>query len=186
MTPPHHGSPSNRTSLEPLSRHYSIQQKEVRDHSLKVWYQIKKTFNLTNIYSFAPICHTHAFHPSQSDPVFSIWKGKGLTTIKDLYIENVFASFDQLKAKFDLPPSHFFRYLQVRNYTRANILNFETYNSPDEVYCLLAKAPETKKLVSMFVNVFAAQTPQSTQHLREGWEREIGTVISEDAWSKCL
>lgn len=151
-----------------------------------MWCQIKKTLNLTNTSSFARICHSHAFHPPQSDPVFSIWKGKGLATMKDLYIDNVFASFDQLKAKFDLPPSHFFRYLQVRNYTRANILNFETYNSPDDVYSLLAKEPETKKLVSMFVIAFAAETAPSTQHLRECWEREIGTVIPEDAWSKCL
>ncbi len=106
--------------------------------------------------------------------------------MKDLYIDNVFASFDQLKGKFDLQPSHFFRYLQVRNYTRANILKFEAYNSPGEVYSLLAKEPETKKLVSMFVNVFAAQTAPSTQHLRECWEREIGTTISDDAWCKCL
>lgn len=61
-----------------------------------------------------------------------------------------------------------------------NIKSFETYNSPDEVYSLLNKDPETKKLVSMFVNVFAAQTAPST-HLKESWKEEIGTTISEDA-----
>lgn len=156
------------------------------EHSLKVWYQIKKTFNLTNTSIFAPICHNHAFRPSQSDSVFLSWRGKGLVTLKDLYIDNVFASFDQLKRKFDLQSSHFFRYLQIRNYARANISNFETYNQPDEVYSLVTKKPETKKLVSMFVNVFAAQTAPSTQYLRESWEKDIGTTISEDAWRKCL
>lgn len=151
-----------------------------------MWYQIKKTFKLTNTSVFAPICCNHTFHPSQLDPVFAIWKGKGLVTVKDLYIDNVFASFDQLRDKFALQPSHFFRYLQVRNYARVKISNFENCNSPDEVYSLLTKEPETRRLVSVIVNVFAAQTAPSTQHLRECWEGEIGTVISEDAWCKCL
>lgn len=66
------------------------------------------------------------------------------------------------------------------------IKHFEIYNSTDEVYSLLNKDQETEKLVLMFVNVFAAQTAPSAQHLKESWEEEIGTTISKDAWCKCL
>lgn len=38
----------------------------------------------------------------------------------------------------------------------------------------------------MFANVFAAQTAPTTQHLKESWEDEIGTTISENTWCKCL
>lgn len=117
-----------------------------------------------------------------SDTRFSIWKRKGLATVKDLYI-NVFASFDQLKRKLNLQPTNFFRYLQIRNYAR---IHFETYNLPDELFSLLNKDPEIKKLVSMFVIVFAAKTAPSTQHLKESWQEEIGTTVSENAWCKCL
>lgn len=127
----------------------------------------KKAFNLANTSIFAPICHNHTFHPALSDINLSIWKKKGLATVKDLYIDNVFASFDQLKRKFDLQPTDFFRYLQIRSYARINIRIFEAHNLPGEIYSLLNKDPETKKLVSMFVNVFAAQTAPSTQHLKE-------------------
>ena len=83
------------------------------------------------------------------------------------YTLNYTALIDKLKSDIELwrtiPMSMIGRInaiemVETRSYTRANILRFETYNSPDEVYCLLAKESETKKLVSMFVNVFAAQT----------------------------
>lgn len=90
----------------------------VAEHSLKVWYQTKKTFNLANPSIFATICHNHAFHPAWSDVNFYIWKKKGLATVKYLYIDNVFASFDQLNQHLIYNQQPFFFYLQVRNYAK--------------------------------------------------------------------
>lgn len=53
----------------------------VAEHSLRVWYQIKKTFNLANTSIFVPIFHNHAFHPFLSAISFSNWKRKGLSTV---------------------------------------------------------------------------------------------------------
>ena len=49
---------------------------------------------------------------------------QGLVTLKDLYINKQFVTFAQLKKKFSLPTTHFFRYLQIRNYVRQCVPNF--------------------------------------------------------------
>lgn len=38
---------------------------------------------------------------------FFVWHEKSVVSFKDLYIADVFASFDQLRAKFDIPRASF-------------------------------------------------------------------------------
>lgn len=59
-----------------------------------------------------PICDNYLFLPSALDPVFSLWKEKGLVNFKQLFVDKVFAFFDILKTKFDLPQSHL-QYLDI-------------------------------------------------------------------------
>lgn len=60
------------------------------------------------------------------------------------------------------------------------------HNSSDELQSLLKTQPDTKKLVSGFVNVYMDQTAPSTQHLRSSWKSELGVKISADDRAKCL
>ncbi len=76
-------------------------------NSLKIWYQLSKTFQLPQTCSLTPIACNQASPPSQSDRTFLSWKEKGVMSIGDVYIDNVFASFAQLRQKFGLPSSHF-------------------------------------------------------------------------------
>jgi len=52
----------------------------------------------------------------------------GIVTILDLYREGTFSSFEQLKQNYALVSAHFFRYLQVRDFVRKHIQNFEVLN----------------------------------------------------------
>lgn len=56
----------------------------------------------------------HSFIPALNDKVFSLWKHKGIGCVDSLYMNRHFLSFKELRSKFGLPNSHFFRYLQVR------------------------------------------------------------------------
>ena len=65
---------------------------------------------MTETSTCAPVCHNHAFPPSLTDNIFSLWKNKGIVTIADLYI-NIIATFVLLKESthsqihiFLLPP----------------------------------------------------------------------------------
>lgn len=79
------------------------------------------------MFLYTPICHNHSFLPCQTDGVFAVWRDWGLAILGDLYINKQFASFNQLKAKFNIPNSNFFpRYLQIqiRHYVKDKIPNF--------------------------------------------------------------
>lgn len=156
------------------------------NNSLRVWLQISKAFKLPNTSLLAPVCRNHAFKPSLLDPVFTGWARKGILTLRDLYIDNNFATFPQLTEKYDLPASHFFRYLQIRNYVRSAVPNFETLSADSELYKLLTSAPNTPKLVTKFVDFFTSQLNFSTIHQKSLWEEELDVQLSEEDWEKCL
>lgn len=74
----------------------------VMRNSLKILKQIKSVLGLPGVSTYAPICQNPCFKPGTMDAAFLQWSDKGLTTVKDLYINNHFASFAQLQAKFGL------------------------------------------------------------------------------------
>lgn len=73
---------------------------------IKILNQIKGILPKMSIHT--PICQNPCFKPGLMDAVFKHWSDKGLTTIRDLYIDIHFASFAQLQAKFKLPTNQFF------------------------------------------------------------------------------
>ncbi len=80
----------------------------VLKNSIKILNQVRKVLSLPETSVYTPICYNNSFSPPWSDRTYFIWKEKGLCSIKDLYVEGRFASFNQLREKFDLPHSHFF------------------------------------------------------------------------------
>lgn len=155
-------------------------------NSLRIWYQIRKVFALPDISAFTPVCNNHAFPPSLTDSTFTVWRNKGITTIANLYIENSFATFAQLREKFALPASHLFRYLQIRDYVRTNLPNFEVLPDAVNLYTLMNQAPQSRRLVSRFVDVLTAHDPISTQHLKDAWEEDLGIAIDDKSWETSL
>ena len=81
-----------------------------------------KTLRLAGCLTLCPNQGKPSISPSLEHDSFLVWHEKGIVSFKDLYIIDTFASFHQLKAKFDLPKLHFLRFLQVRDWT-----NFQTY-----------------------------------------------------------
>lgn len=151
-------------------------------NSVKIWQQIRKNCKLPNTIIYTPVHLNHAFLPSLSDRVFDDWKKKGIATLKELYIDKQFASFSQLQEKFSIPSTHFFRYLQIRNYARQNISNFEQL--PEEHRCctLLLGRPDSKHLVSVFVKIFLEEFNVDTQFIKASWEAELGLQIDDITW----
>ena len=154
--------------------------------SLKIWYQIRKSFNLPEISTSTPLYRNHSFPPSLSDNVFLLWANKGITTIEDLYLNKTFATFTQLKEKFTLSDAHFFRYLQVRDFVRKNISHFQSLPAPIDLYTLLNRSPDSKRLTSRFVDLFNLLNPTSSHHLKEAWEKDLALSISDNDWETYL
>lgn len=96
----------------------------VIQHSLKIWSQFRRFFNLQDVSFLSPLLHNHLFTPSKLDLAFRAWHSNGVCFLKDLYIDGVFASFNQLFEKCNLKPSDHFRYFQIRHFVQQNLQSF--------------------------------------------------------------
>lgn len=63
-------------------------------NTYRILRQIKNILNLPVLSTHTPICQNPWFKPGMMDPT---WSDKGLTTVKDLYINNHFVSFSELQ-----------------------------------------------------------------------------------------
>ena len=108
---------SNLPFKQPIS---TFTSNPIITHSVKIWNQFRRTFNISDLSHVAPIVKNHMFPPSVTDKVFNIWFNKGICTLYDLYVENTFASFEQLSRKFIIHKSHFYRYMQLRDFVVTN------------------------------------------------------------------
>ncbi len=61
------------------------------------------------------------FLPSTLDGAYAFWRNKGFHPVANLYIEDTFASFEQLNVMYNFPRSHFFRFLQICDFACKNV-----------------------------------------------------------------
>ena len=151
-------------------------------NTFKIFKQIKGVLDLPGVSTYAPICQNPYFKPGTMDAAYVQWSNKGLTAIIELYVNDHFATFAQLQDKFGLPSSHFFRYLQVRNFVRQSIPHFEMLPELHVFYELMTKPPTSKCLISQFVNLFSLAAP--FLHIKDAWVSDIGDEISDALWAQ--
>ena len=103
-----------------------------------------------------------------------------------LYIDNTFASFEQLSQKFGLTGIHSFRYLQIRDFVRKSFVNFPLIPKLNCLDTLLFVNTAKKGRVSMIYNEIMNSCYPTTQHVRRHWEDELGAPLSNEEWDMAL
>ncbi|KAF3856803.1 hypothetical protein F7725_017526 [Dissostichus mawsoni] len=135
------GSPLSQFSSK------SIANPVVR-HTLKVWVQFRRSFGHKDFSLLSPVASNHFFVPSRHDSTFQGWHGKGISQFKDMFTNGNFMSFDQLSEKYNLPKTHFFRYLQARHYVRSVLPCFPKEPDSNPVDMFLSFNPMSPKAMS--------------------------------------
>ena len=92
---------------------------QVVPSTLKIWNQFRKHFKFKSVSTLAPLLKNDLFPPPLTDSTFLAWHNKGLKCFADLYKDGSFHSFTYLSGEFHLPPSHLFRYFQIRHCAKA-------------------------------------------------------------------
>lgn len=113
----------------PLNK-VSYKHNPIIHNTIRIWKQMGKHFKLRAF--LLPISTNPSFAPSNMDGTFNIWRELGICNIGDLYIKGTFAFFQQRQERYNLPRNHFFRYLQIRDYVRVHLPNFENAR-PDKL-----------------------------------------------------
>uniref|UniRef100_A0A3Q1EXS2 Reverse transcriptase domain-containing protein n=1 Tax=Acanthochromis polyacanthus TaxID=80966 RepID=A0A3Q1EXS2_9TELE len=155
-------------------------------NTLKIWYQFRQYFKLYTFSLRAPISKNPAFPPSIGDAAFKLWSMLGIKSFNDLYIDNTFASFQQLSSKFCLPKSNFFRYLQIRSFIKEKTSHFPTRPPSQGVDMILSLPPPSKGLISYIYERIHSFRDSSIRMVRITWEQDLGFTIQDDAWEKIL
>ena len=97
---------------------------QVVHSTLKIWYQFRKHFKFQSTSTLAPLLNNHLFRPPLTDSTFLTWHNKGLKRFEDLYKDGIFRSFTDLSGELHLPPSHLFRYFQIRHCAQSFVSSF--------------------------------------------------------------
>lgn len=173
-----------RSSL-PVPSHISFINPVVRQ-SLKIWAQFRKHFNLLSFSLSSPILYNPVFPPSLFDPVFQEWHRQGIRCFRDLFIDNYFASFEQLSTKFNLSKTHFFRYLQARHFIHSQVESFPAASETNIMDGVLELHPTCKGLLSKLYNKLVDIRKDPLDKIKTAWERDLNVTLSENQWQSIL
>ncbi len=169
--------------LEPISKYTS---NPVVKHSFKICTQFRRFFSLNDLSICAPILRNHRFAPSNIEGAFNEWVKRGVATIENLFIDNAFISFDQLMLKFNIPCSHFFRFLQLHNSISTSFTYFPSQPPNSLLNSILKLNPCSKGAIGTVYSSLNSYNLESLTLLRSQWEEDLGTELPNEVWEKAL
>lgn len=152
----------------------------------KIWSQFRKQSGLHASSGLAPISRNHLFLPSCSDLVFQTWLNKGLLTMYDLCDKDVFYSFADLSAKFNLPKTHLFQFLQIRHFVQNKFPQFPNRPPGSMIDSFLTLNTRLKRLTSTIYDQIFKLNSTSLDSLRATWEQDLGITMSDEQWGLIL
>ena len=150
--------------------------------TLKVWTQFCKHFKLNNFILLGPLCNNHNFLPSKLDSTFTLWKEKGITSFRDLFLNGIFVDFKSLSHEHDLHQGNFFRYLQVRSFVKDNCSTFPSL--PADLPKILDRPESLTRMVSKLYTNILQSNPSPLLKVKQQWENELGVQFQDPWWER--
>ncbi len=81
---------------------YQYTSNPVVSSTLKIWSQFRQTYRLKDFSLLSPLSNNPLFPAGKIDYTYVQWQSIGLNKCSDFYIDNTFASFNDLLQKFQL------------------------------------------------------------------------------------
>ena len=93
-------------------------------------------------------------------------------------------SFEQLRLKFDIPHSHHFRFLQIRNFVTSAITNFPSQPPDSLLDTILKLSPYSKGVIGTIYSLLNTFDLEPLTSLKIQWEEDLGLEISDETRTK--
>lgn len=103
-----------------------------------------------------------------------------------MYINRLFAMFEDLSSKFHLPRSSLFRYFQVCNFLRCHDPTFPNLPTISGLDDILEIPLNSKRLVSRISDWVTALKNTTLVRIRAAWMDELGQDVEDDIWNCIL
>ncbi len=154
--------------------------------TLEIYNQFRQAFQLTDFSLETPICNNHLFPAAKLDATFKQSRDLGIVKCSDLFIDNIFANYNDLIQKCNLQKSDCIRYLQVRHFIQAHCSVFPQMPSESGLDLVLKTPTHLKDLISKIYNLIMTFQNISLEKIKTEWIGELGIDISEDTWDKAV
>uniref|UniRef100_A0A3B3HDP0 Reverse transcriptase domain-containing protein n=1 Tax=Oryzias latipes TaxID=8090 RepID=A0A3B3HDP0_ORYLA len=157
-------------------------------NTLKIWFQFRRNFDCGDLLHLSPINMTHLFPHARLDSGFILWKQQGIHLFKDMYINSVFASFDDLSIKFNLPRSSLFRYFKIRHFLQRHTPDFPYLPLCSGIEALLETPVHLRRFISRIYDQITSLKNTNLVKLRTDWVNELGEelALEDDIWNDAL
>ena len=149
-------------------------------NSLQVWSDTHKLINHNaQLSPNTPIWG----NPYFKDDTFKLWHEKGLKQIAHLFENGILMSFEQLQ---QLPRSHQFRFVQVRNLIRTEQGSLEE-PKPSRIESLMNRDTNVPNCISKIYKILIEPATTNTLTAKHRWEEDLEMDIDTEDWTTyCL
>lgn len=107
--------------------------------------------------------------------------------LKIYLLRKHFHHSNSCKKKYNIPRSHFFKYLQLRNFVKQNNILYP--NSPNQTTMekILLRDPHNKSSISyIYETLFQLTSTTTLEHIRSSWAEDLEIEITEEQWEAAL
>ena len=160
----------------------------VINSTFKIWRQFRKHFGFTQMCGHMPLINNPLFAPSRDDSghsAFKTWHDNGVPSFGELYRDGTFASFETLKRDYDLPTSHFFRFLQARSFAQEHF-TFPIMTNKSVIDIILDWDSYTRCNISNIYEIIHSIDPPLLDKTKLAWEQDLGLELEEETWERSL
>ncbi|XP_028270679.1 uncharacterized protein LOC114441791 [Parambassis ranga] len=165
-------------TCSPILTNFKFGKNTLVASTLRIWKQLCKHLGVKTPSLCMPISYNPLFPPSLQDGAFMLWCERGICTVRDLFVEGIFATFEQLSDKFELPQSHFFRYLQVRHFYRKTFKDFPHIPADIPTDRIFKLPLMMSGVVSTLYNVLLSLCSPSDETLLALWSQDLGKDLT--------
>lgn len=107
------------------------------------------------------------------------WSRVGISCIKDLFIDNTFALFQQISNRFSLPKNHFFRYLQVCSFITNTYREFPLLTDETPLDMFFKPPQRFTGIIFIVYKPNYSLRSHSLDSVKNTWSNELGIFISD-------
>jgi len=153
-------------------------------HSKEVWKIAHKKCKISHMSQYYSSIWNNPYVKVGKKPLFwGQWFRSGIRTLKDLFSNDTFLSYNSLKENFNLEGrDHFWKYLQIRNCLVAKVSTGQDKNVLEK-FCEL---PRPLQKSSKFYHLSLRIGDKNCENLRLIWQRDINSDIDKDTWNRIL